>query len=115
MHLRCPHLSNSIQDSLSIDPHDNYTLQDAGVATIPPLRSIHHRQFAPLPERRFSVVLEADTFQQFISPTALLNDNSVNGIALMLQTQMVRQRLEHPHIFDAATIAILSTHDLVRI
>lgn len=71
-----------------------------------------------MPRRRFSISIESDTFQQFISPTALLNDNSVNGIAILLQTTLLGQTEGDPHAseqFDAASIAIFSTHDLVRI
>lgn len=85
---------------------------------MPSLRNIRSRTVVPMPRRRFSISIESDTFQQFISPTALLNDNSVNGIAILLQTTLSDQKQDDPHAseqFDAASIAILSTHDLVRI
>ena len=55
------------------------------------------------------VTFEKDTFQQFLSPTALLNDNSLNGAALLLQTRLI-----HNDVRAANQVAILSTHDLVR-
>lgn len=57
---------------------------------------------------RSCVSYEVDDIAQFVSPTSLLNDDCINGAALLLQSHFVNQ-------FGASDIAILTTHDLVRI
>ncbi|KZP28678.1 hypothetical protein FIBSPDRAFT_994208 [Athelia psychrophila] len=62
----------------------------------------------PLPSRRFHVSVDSNTLQQFLSPTAMLNDESINGAAMLLQTQLLNCGVN-----AAASVAILSTHALV--
>lgn len=77
---------------------------------VPWLCDFQRRKLDPLPARRFPVAMEEDTFQQFLSPSALLDDNSLNGAALLLQTQLLQSEVD-----AAGSVVILSTHDLVRI
>lgn len=87
----------------------NYGLRNDELVTVPASRDFRPRKLEPLPRRRFLVTFEKDTFTQFLSPTALLNDNSLNGAALLLQTHLL-----HRNVDAANRVAILSTHDLVR-
>lgn len=53
---------------------------------------------------------------RFISPTALLSDECLNGGALLLQAQLIRSAPDNnSQGFDPQSVAILSTHNLVRI
>lgn len=77
---------------------------------VPSLSAFRNRKLIPVPPRgRFHFSIEGDTFQQFLSPTARLNDNSLNGAAILLQTQLLKGGND-----TAASVAVLSTHDLVR-
>ncbi|KAF7976360.1 hypothetical protein HWV62_6913 [Athelia sp. TMB] len=100
----------AVPNGISIDPTNDYSLAADELVPIPLLRNFRYRKVVPLPPRRFDVSMERDTFQQFLSPTALLNDNSLNGAAILLQTQILKSNIN-----STASVAILSTHDLVRI
>lgn len=81
-----------------------------------PLRDIRPRVLPLPPPRRFDFCFGPDDIGRFISPTALLNDECINGGALLLQSQLelsVDQDTS-PH-FNPRSVAILSTHDLVRV
>lgn len=82
---------------------------------MPALRDIHPRSLCLLPPRRFSVSFQQGDIGRFVNPTALLNDECLNGGGLLLQTQLARLAEDNSHGFDARTVAILSTHDLVRV
>ncbi|KZP28753.1 hypothetical protein FIBSPDRAFT_728861 [Athelia psychrophila] len=56
-----------------------------------------------------SWAVPTDTFQRFLSPTALLNGDSLNGAATLLHRQLL-----DGDVIAATSVAILSTHDLVR-
>ncbi|KAF7972323.1 hypothetical protein HWV62_18424 [Athelia sp. TMB] len=45
---------------------------------------------------------------RFVSPTSMLNDDCINGAALLLQSHFIDE-------FSRSDVAILTTHDLVRI
>lgn len=52
--------------------------------------------------------MDSKTLRQFLSPTARLNDHSINGAAMLLQTQLL-----NCDVGAAASVAILSTYSLV--
>lgn len=85
-------------------------LTAAELVPVPLLREFCYWKLVPLPRCRFHILIEGDTFKQFLSPTALLNDNSLNRGAALLQTQLLKCNID-----AAASVAVLSTHDLVRI
>lgn len=93
-----------------MNPIIDYTLRADEILAVPLIRNFRYRELAPNPPRRFKVSVEGDTFQQFLNPTARLNDNSVNGGALLLQTQLIQSGID-----TAASVTVLSTHDLVHI
>ncbi|KAF7979480.1 hypothetical protein HWV62_42311 [Athelia sp. TMB] len=69
--------------------------------------SILHRALAASGSRS-RISYEASDIARFVSPTALLNDECINGAALLLQSHFIRE-------FGSSDVAILSTHDLVRV
>ncbi|KAF7977559.1 hypothetical protein HWV62_3356 [Athelia sp. TMB] len=105
-------ISWQLPDRLNLDPMVDY---DTNSGNPPALRDIRPRLLCLVPPRRNCSFVPAD-IARFISPTALLNDECVNGGALLLQTQLLRQAeengLQGP---QAQSVAILTTHDLVRI
>ncbi|KZP13887.1 hypothetical protein FIBSPDRAFT_669407, partial [Athelia psychrophila] len=92
------------------DFDDDGLIEKANTVLVPAaLHDFRPRKLEHIPRRRFHVSIEKDTFQQFLSITALLNDNSLNGAAIILQTALL-----HSDVSTAGQVAIFSTHDLVR-
>lgn len=58
--------------------------------------------------KRSQVSYGADVIARFLSPTSLLNDDCINGAALLLQSHFISA-------FGTSDVALLTTHDLVRI
>ncbi|KAF7981244.1 hypothetical protein HWV62_34613 [Athelia sp. TMB] len=71
-----------------------------------PVKILHRALAASGPRSRVSY--ETSDIARFVSPTALLNDECINGAALLLQSHFI-------HEFGGSDVAILSTHDLVRV
>lgn len=102
-----------MQENLNKDPTVDY---ETGASTdLPALRDIRPRLLRLLPPRRNCSFSPAE-ISRFSSPTALLNDQCLNGGALLLQTQLIRITEENGSpASEAQSVAILATHDLVRI
>lgn len=97
-----------IQQNLKVDPITDYAHQ---ITDSPPRRDIRPRVLRLSPPRLRDFSFGPDDIGRFISPTAELSGECINGGALLLQTQ-----LQHSLVgFDAQSVALLSTHDLVRI
>lgn len=87
----------------------DYTLRVDELASTLEIRDFRRRKVGPIPHRRLCASVESDSYQQFLEPTALLNDNSINSAALLLQSQLLGADID-----SASTVAMFSTHDLVR-
>lgn len=96
-----------IQQNLKVDPTTDYTHQ---ITNLPPCRDIRPRVLRLSPPRHRDFSFGPDDIGRFISPTSQLNDECINGGALLLQTQ-----LQHSLGPNTQSVAILSTHNLVRI
>lgn len=83
----------------------------------PPVRALRRRLVGCLPPRRFKASFEPASIARFISPTAMLNDECINSGALLLQYQLAHAADESNSSlgFDARSVALLTTHELVRV
>ncbi|KAF7967404.1 hypothetical protein HWV62_34409 [Athelia sp. TMB] len=102
-------ISWTLPENLKIYYTPNYQLTTEQLVPVPRPHDFKRRTLVPLPARRFNVMFETEMFRRFLSPTAMLDDESVNGAAILLQTHYLRFEFA-----AAASTAILTTHDLVR-
>lgn len=82
-------------------------LPEDAANTIPALANIRP-QVLPANGPRSRVSYAVEDIARFVSPTAMLDDDCINGAALLLQSHFINE-------YGSSDIAILNTHDLVRV